>query len=46
MRDANTRATQRCVIEEETEALSVKPLCRPQVVSNPLENVVGIHEQQ
>ena len=28
-RDANTRTTQRCVIEEETEALSVKPLHRP-----------------
>ena len=28
-RDANTRTTQRCVIEEETEALRVKPLRRP-----------------
>ena len=28
-RDANTRTTQRCVIEEETEALGVKPLRRP-----------------
>ena len=27
-RDANTRTTQRCVIEEETEALGGKPLCR------------------
>ena len=28
-RDANTRTTQRRVIEEETEALGVKPLRRP-----------------
>ena len=28
-RDANTRTTQRCVIEEETEALGLKPLRRP-----------------
>ena len=28
-RDANTRTTQRCVIEEETEALGIKPLHRP-----------------
>ena len=44
-RNANTRTTQRCVIEEETEALGVTPLCRPPS-GNPLENVVGIHEQQ
>ena len=28
-RDANIRTTQRCVIEEETKALIVKPLRRP-----------------
>ena len=28
-RDANTRTTERYVIEEETEALGVKPLRRP-----------------
>ena len=28
-RDANTRTIQQCVIEEETEALSVKPLRHP-----------------
>ena len=26
--DANTKTTQRCIIEEETEVLGVKPLCR------------------
>ena len=28
-KDANTKKTQRCVIEEETEVLDVKPFCRP-----------------
>ena len=28
-KDANTKKTQRCVIEEETEVLDVKPLCHP-----------------
>ena len=28
-KDANTKTTQQCVIEEETEELSVKPLRRP-----------------
>ena len=28
-RDANTKTTQRCVIEEETEVLDVKSLRRP-----------------
>ena len=28
-KDANTKTTHRCVIEEETEILSVKPLRRP-----------------
>ena len=34
-----------CVIEEETETLDVKPLATLQVVNNPLNNVLGIHEQ-
>ena len=25
----NTKTTQRCVIEEETKVLGIKPLCRP-----------------
>ena len=28
-KDTNTKTTQRCVIEEETEVLGVKPLRRP-----------------
>ena len=40
----NTRTTQRCVIEEETEALGVKPLRCPPSGKHPLKNVVGIHE--
>ena len=28
-KNANTKTTQRCVIEEETEELDVKPLRRP-----------------
>ena len=28
-KDANIKTTQRCVIEEETEVLGVKPLHRP-----------------
>ena len=28
-KDVNTKTTQRGVIEEETKALGVKPLCRP-----------------
>ena len=35
-KDANTKATQRCVIEEETEVLDVKPL--RQAVIDPLDN--------
>ena len=27
-KDANTKTTQRCVIEEEIEVLGIKPLCR------------------
>ena len=28
-KDANTKTTQRCAIEEKIEVLGVKPLCRP-----------------
>ena len=28
-KDANTKTTQRCIIEEETEILGIKPLRRP-----------------
>ena len=28
-KNANTKTTQPCVIEEETEVLCVKPLCHP-----------------
>ena len=28
-KDANTKTTYRCIIEEETEVLSIKPLRRP-----------------
>ena len=34
----------RCVFEEETEALGVKPLYHLKAVNNLLKNVVGIHE--
>ena len=36
--DANTKTTQRCVIEEETEVLGVKPL---EAVIDPLDNQLG-----
>ena len=42
--DANTKTTQRCIIEEETEALSVKPLCRPPSDNRSTKQSVGIHE--
>ena len=45
-RDANTKTTQRCVIEEETEVLGVNLSVAFQAVNNLLENKVGIHEQQ
>ena len=35
-----------CVIKEKTETLGVKLSAALQAVSNPLENVVGIHGQQ
>ena len=36
--DANTKTTQQCVIEEETEVLNVKPL---EAVIEPLDNQLG-----
>ena len=43
-KDANTKTTQRCVIEEETEVLDVKLFVALQAVNNSLEDKVGIHE--
>ena len=43
-RDANTKTTQRCVIEEEIEALDVKPLHHPPSGSRSTRQSVGIHE--
>ena len=43
-KDANTRITQRCVIKEEIEVLSVKPLCHPSSSNRSTRQSVGIHE--
>ena len=43
-KDLNTKITQRCVIEEETETLSVKPLRRPSSGNQSTRQSVGIHE--
>ena len=43
-KDANTKTTQRCVIEEKTEVLGVKPLCRPLSGNRSTRQLVGIHE--
>ena len=42
-KDANTKTTQRCVIEEETEVLGVKPLRRPPSSNRSIRQSVGIH---
>ena len=42
-KDANTKTTQRCVIEEETEVLGVKPLRRPSNSNRSTRQSVGIH---
>ena len=42
-KDANTKTTQRCVIEEETEVLGVKPLHRPRSGNRSTRQLVGIH---
>ena len=43
-KDANTKTTQRCIIEEETKVLSVKPLYRPPSDNRSTRQSVGIHE--
>ena len=42
-KDANTKTTQRCVIEEETEVLGVKPLHHPLSGNRSIRQSVGIH---
>ena len=42
-KDANTKTTQRCVIEEETEVFGVKPLRRPPSGNQSTIQSVGIH---
>ena len=41
-KDANTKPTQRCVIEEETEVLDVKPFHRPLSGNRSTRKSVGI----
>ena len=43
-KDANTKTTQRCVIEEETEVLDVKLLRRRPSGNQSTRQSVGIHE--
>ena len=42
-KDANTKTTLWCVIEEEIEVLGVKPLCHPQSGNQSIRQSVGIH---
>ena len=42
-KDANSKTTQRCVIEEKTEILGVKPLRRPPSGNRSTRQPVGIH---
>ena len=42
-KNANTKTTQQCVIEEETEVLDVKPLRRPPSGNRSIRQLVGIH---
>ena len=42
-KDANTKTTQRCVIEEETEVLGVKPFRRPPSSNRSTRQSVRIH---
>ena len=42
-KDANTKTTQQCVIEEEIEVLGVKPLRRPPSGNRSTRKSVGIH---
>ena len=43
-KDANKKTTQQCVIEEETEALGLKPLRRPPFSNRSTRQSIGIHE--
>ena len=43
-KDANTKTTQRCVIEEETKVLNVKPLRRPPSCNRSTRQSIRIHE--
>ena len=43
-KDANTKTTQQCVIEEETKVLNVKSLCRPPSDNRSTRQSVGIYE--
>ena len=43
-KDANTKTTQRCVIEEENKVLNVKPLRRPPSGNRSTRQSVGIYE--
>ena len=43
-KDANTKTIQRCVIEEETEVLGVKPLRRPPSGNRSTRQSVGIRK--
>ena len=42
-KDANTKKTQRCVIEEESEVIDVKPLRHPQSGNRSTRKSVRIH---
>ena len=42
-KDANTKITKQYVIEEETEVLSVKPLCHPPSGNRSTRQLVRIH---
>ena len=42
-KDANTKTTQRCVIEEETEVLDVKPFCCPPSSNRSTRQPVRTH---
>ena len=41
-KNANIKTTQRCVIEEETEVLNIKPLCRPSSGNRSTRQSFGI----
>ena len=43
-KNANTKKTQQCVIEEETKVLDVKSLCRPPSDNRFIRQSVGIYE--